>query len=438
MKKKINVQFMALCAAAIVITALVSTALFYNVLEDQVFADLKAYAHIIRQTDPEKLTIGKDEMRITWVDRDGSVLYESQADGAAMENHSGRPEIKQAKQFGMAVNVRWSATLSTHTFYYAERLENGSVLRIAKQSGSISRVMVNTGLIILAISLATFLLCAFLAHYLTKRMAEPIERMAENLLLLDKSEVYEEIRPFVITIKEQHKNILRHAKMRQEFTANVSHELKTPLTAISGYAELMENGMAKEEDIRHFAKQIHANSSRLIMLINDIIKLSELDDEEFKIPFETFDLFLLAENTVDMMELPAKKQEVKLILSGEHVMLYAGKNLIDELLYNLVSKAIRYNVKGGTVWIRIRNADAQPLLEVEDTGIGIPGEHRERVFERFYRVDKSRSKSTGGTGLGLAIVKHIVVQHQAELTLESSEGAGTKIIVKFPFQAPKL
>lgn len=431
MKRKINIRFMVISAAAIIITAVISTLLFYNVLQEQVFSDLEAYEHVVSQVDPEDLKIDKDEIRVTWIAEDGTVLYDSQADPKTMENHKDRPEVIDAKKYGETKEMRWSSTLSVHTFYYAALKEDGSVLRIAKQSGSLYRVMVNTVMIILATSLLTFALCSMVAHLLTRRMVEPIERMADNLVMLDESNVYEEIRPFVTTIKEQHMNILNHAKMRQEFTANVSHELKTPLAAISGYAELIENGMAEEGDIRRFAGQIHKNSSRLLMLINDIIKLSELDDEELEIHFETFDLYTLAENTIHMMDLPAEKQEVDLILSGEHVMVNGGKNLIDELIYNLVSNAVRYNVKGGKVYIEVGMDGTHPVLKVEDTGIGIPKEHQERVFERFYRVDKSRSKSTGGTGLGLAIVKHIVAQHDASISLESEEGKGTKIVVKF-------
>lgn len=431
MKRKINIRFMIISAAAIIITAVISTLLFYKVLQEQVFADLKAYEHIISQTDPSGLVISRDEMRVTLIAEDGTVIYDSQADAKTMENHKNRPEVKEAKKNGTTTEVRWSDTFSVHTFYYAELLENGNVLRIAKQTDSLYHVMMNTVVIILGISIMTFVLCALVSHLLTRRMVEPIERMADNLVMLDESQVYEEIRPFVTTIKEQHTNILNHAKMRQEFTANVSHELKTPLTAISGYAELIGNGMVEEGDIRRFANQIHKNSNRLLMLINDIIKLSELDDEEMEIPFEKFDLYELAENTIHMMEMPAQKQDVKLILYGEHVTVNGGKNLIDELLYNLISNAIRYNVKGGKVFVSIASVEGYPTLKVEDTGIGIPKKHQERVFERFYRVDKSRSKSTGGTGLGLAIVKHIVAQHDAFITLESEEGKGTSITIKF-------
>ena len=223
MKKKMNIRFMIISAAAIIITAVISTVLFYMVLQEQVFSDLKAYEHIVSQIDPTELNIDKDEIRITWIDKDGTVIYDNEADASVMENHKDRPEVIAAQKYGETKKIRWSSTLSVHTFYYAALKEDGSVLRIAKQSSSIYRVMVNAVMIILAMSIVTFVLCATVAHLLTRRMVEPIERMADNLVLLDASNVYEEIRPFVTTIKEQHTNILNHATMRQEFTANVSH-----------------------------------------------------------------------------------------------------------------------------------------------------------------------------------------------------------------------
>ena len=243
--------------------------------------------------------------------------------------------------------------------------------------------------------------------------------------------MYEEMRPFVATIKQQHMDILDHAKMRQEFTANVSHELKTPLTAISGYAELISSGMTDEADTRHFADEIHSNAERLQTLINDIIQLSELDNDHLKLEFETVDLYELAQNAASMLQVTAEKNEVSVGVRGESVMLSGSKTLLEELVYNLCSNAVRYNKRGGSVTVTTTEEDGRPMLVVEDTGIGIPKEQQERVFERFYRVDKSRSKQTGGTGLGLAIVKHIVAQHNAKITLESEEDIGTKITVLF-------
>ena len=270
-----------------------------------------------------------------------------------------------------------------------------------------------------------------ISHYLTKKLVEPIEKLATNIMLVDENNVYEEIRPFVNTIKEQHVNIINNAQLRQEFTANVSHELKTPLTAISGYAELIGNGMTGKEDTIRFSNEIHSNANRLLSLINDIIKLSELDEADHQMEMERIDLYKLAENCVQMMQVTAEKQGIRLTLQGESAMTMANKGLMDEVFYNLCSNAIRYNKPGGSVTVTVGTKDERPFLSVADTGIGIPKECQERVFERFYRVDKSRSKSTGGTGLGLAIVKHIVAQHNAALHLDSELGEGTTIEIVF-------
>lgn len=220
--------------------------------------------------------------------------------------------------------------------------------------------------------------------------------------------------------------------MRQEFTANVSHELKTPLTSISGYAELIEHHMASPEDVPRFAGEIHHNATRLLNMINDIIKLSELDaTEDSTRPMDSVPLYVLAENCVDMLQLHAEKHQVTLDMEGEPCNILGNKEMIEETLYNLCDNAIRYNNPGGTVHVTVRPQGDKVLLKVADTGIGIPKEHQKRIFERFYRVDKSRSKATGGTGLGLAIVKHIVTQHGAELSLESEPGKGTTITILF-------
>ena len=241
--------------------------------------------------------------------------------------------------------------------------------------------------------------------------------------------------PFLNTIQQQHEDIMKSAKIRQEFTANVSHELKTPLTSISGYSELIENGMASAGDVQRFAGEIHKNAQRLLTLINDILRLSELDDSERPVAatFETVDLYDIAKNCVNMLALNAEKHQVHVEMLGTSCLMDGNKQMLEELIYNLCDNAIRYNNQGGSVQVSIQeiNETSQVELIVKDTGIGIPKEHQSRIFERFYRVDKSRSKSTGGTGLGLAIVKHIVSQHQAEIRLESETGIGTTIRIVF-------
>lgn len=440
MKKKINIRFIMIAALAIVVTALSAMLVYYNILKEQVFGDLKAYAHVIELLNIDDLAAGiekdpynpiDDDLRITLIGTDGEVLYESLLNKDEMDNHNERPEIIEAREKGEGEAVRYSSTSGTHTFYYAERLQNGNVLRIGRDSVSVNRIMVNTLVIVLVIALSILFICMGISHYLTKKLVEPIEKLATNIMLVDENNVYEEIRPFVNTIKEQHINIINNAQLRQEFTANVSHELKTPLTAISGYAELIGNGMTGKEDTIRFSNEIHSNANRLLSLINDIIKLSELDEADHQMEMERIDLYKLAENCVQMMQVTAEKQGIRLILQGESTMVMANKGLMDEVFYNLCSNAIRYNKPGGSVTVTVGTKDEHPFLSVADTGIGIPKECQERVFERFYRVDKSRSKSTGGTGLGLAIVKHIVAQHNAALHLDSELGEGTTIEIVF-------
>lgn len=440
MKKKINIRFIMIAALAIVVTALSAMLVYYNILKEQVFGDLKAYAHVIELLNIDDLAEGiekdpynpiDDDLRITLIGTDGEVLYESLLNKDEMDNHYERPEIMEAREKGEGEAVRYSATSGTHTFYYAERLQNGNVLRIGRDSVSVNRIMVNTLVIVLVIALCILFVCMGISHYLTKKLVEPIEKLATNIMLVDENNVYEEIRPFVNTIKEQHINIINNAQLRQEFTANVSHELKTPLTAISGYAELIGNGMTGKEDTIRFSNEIHSNANRLLSLINDIIKLSELDEADHQMEMERIDLYELAENCVQMMQVTAEKQGIRLTLEGESAMVMANKGLMDEVFYNLCSNAIRYNKPGGSVTVTVGTKDERPFLSVADTGIGIPKECQERVFERFYRVDKSRSKSTGGTGLGLAIVKHIVAQHNAALHLDSELGEGTTIEIVF-------
>lgn len=440
MKKKINIRFIMIAALAIVVTALSAMLVYYNILKEQVFGDLKAYAHVIELLNIDDLAVEiekdpynpiDDDLRITLIGTDGEVLYESLLNKDEMDNHNERPEIIEAREKGEGEAVRYSATSGTHTFYYAERLQNGNVLRIGRDSVSVNRIMVNTLVIVLVIALCILFVCMVISHYLTKKLVEPIEKLATNIMLVDENNVYEEIRPFVNTIKEQHVNIINNAQLRQEFTANVSHELKTPLTAISGYAELIGNGMTGKEDTIRFSNEIHSNANRLLSLINDIIKLSELDEADHQMEMERIDLYKLAENCVQMMQVTAEKQGIRLTLQGESAMTMANKGLMDEVFYNLCSNAIRYNKPGGSVTVTVGTKDERPFLSVADTGIGIPKECQERVFERFYRVDKSRSKSTGGTGLGLAIVKHIVAQHNAALHLDSELGEGTTIEIVF-------
>ena len=316
-------------------------------------------------------------------------------------------------------------------FYYAVRLDNGDVLRISKEVSSMTGILISTVPRLVALSILLFAACVLLSHALTKSIVKPIEELAQNLDGPAMYHVYEELEPYVTTIRTQHEDIIRNANMRQEFTANVSHELKTPLTSISGYSELIENGIATGDDVQRFAKEIHKSSNRLLTLINDIIRLSELDVTTEDI-MEELDISEMAANSVEMLQMAAEKHQVRISFSGEKQMVMANRQMMDELIYNLCDNAIRYNNPGGRVDVSVYREVDRTVLEVKDNGIGIPEKDQERIFERFYRVDKSRSKSTGGTGLGLAIVKHIIALHDnVRLELRSKLGEGTTVYVYF-------
>ncbi len=433
MKKKINRQLMFLSSMAIVITLLLMAVVFYRLFQAQVMEDLRIYAQALADGGTmaadempdvvsdaaaddmpdagsdagavknyayiDRYSQGRENVRATVITPEGEVLYDSNADIGGMDNHAGRPEVAEALREGEGRSVRQSSTMQRSTFYYTILLPDGNVLRVARESHSIWSILYRSLPAILAAVCAILALCVFLSRYLTASLVAPIGRLVED--------------------------------MRQEFSANVSHELKTPLTAISGYAELIENGMAVGQDAVRFASEIRRNANRLLMLINDTIRLSELDVQDREIPFEQIDLYEIARDCVEMLQLRAKEREVDLRLEGGSVMVQGDRQMLEELLYNLCDNAISYNNAGGFVVVSVEDANGRRTLRVQDTGSGIPKEWQERIFERFYRVDKSRSKSTGGTGLGLAIVKHIVAVHRAGLTLVSEPGEGTTITVTF-------
>ena len=437
MKKKINLQFMFISAVGILLTFCLSTVIFYELFKSEVVDELKTYADVIKETQSyDQIMQGEydpdvDDLRITMIKKDGEVFYDSFADVKKMENHANRQEVRQALKHGNGKAIRTSDTLDKNTFYYAVRLDDGNVLRVAKESRSIWSVFIKVMPAILILILVILAISKMLSDVLTKSLLLPIEQMSENLDHLEDITTYKELMPFINTIQEQHKNILMNAKMRQEFTANVSHELKTPLTAISGYSELIQNGMTNEEETIRFAGEIHKSAKRLLTLINDTIRLSQLDTSEQKVIYEAIDLYKIAEDCVNMLKFSAENHGITISIHGTNAYLEGNKEMLEEVVYNLCDNAIRYNNEGGKVDVTVKPVKGKIYLCVEDNGIGISKEHQERIFERFYRVDKSRSKSTGGTGLGLAIVKHIIQQHGAHMELTSEKGKGTKIEIEF-------
>ena len=480
-----------------------------------------------------------DRFRVTWIDKDGTVLFDTQADQTAMENHADREEIREAMETGSGSAVRNSSTMTEQTYYEARRLYDGTVLRISANQASAWALMIDLLWPILLIAVLAIGLSALLARRMAKIIVGPL-----NKLDLEKplsNDTYEELLPLLRRINRQHlqidaqmrklrrktdefiqitlhmqeglvvldretnirsinsaalrifraeescvgsgffqinrSNDLRQAlndaldhghgslirefdgriyrfdmsrirsdgrllgavilavdvteaqnaeKLRREFSANVSHELKTPLQSIIGSAELLESGVVKPEDTPRFVGHIRREAKRLVNLIEDIIRLSQLD-EGVVMPTETVDILALAEEVHSILRPSAEDRNVTIAVSGAGFSVTGVRRMLHEVVYNLCDNAIKYNVPGGSVQIHAEN----DCLTVSDTGIGIPPEHQDRIFERFYRVDKSHSKATGGTGLGLSIVKHAVAYHNAKITLDSTPGKGTTITIQF-------
>lgn len=437
MKKKIFKYFACMITVAILATTLLLSWVNYEMFKGRVMDDLEAYGRMFAvEMNGEAETQSalhslEEDIRVTLVHADGTVYYDNFADPNAMDNHADRPEIRQALENGSGSDIRNSSTVDQSAFYYAVRLKNGDVMRLAQEASNIWSVYFRSMPLIMLLAAGMACVSLYLAHLLTARLVQPIERMTAHLNNVSGVARYPELEPFMDMIEQQHEEILRSANMRVEFTANVSHELKTPLTSISGYAELIESGMAQGEQAKTFAAEIHKSANRLLTLINDIIRLSQMDAPMPDLKFEPVDLAQIAANTFEQLEMSARKADVTLQLDAKPAMVEADRQMMDELLYNLCDNAIRYNVHGGSVKLEVRPVRDKVIVCVQDTGIGISPENQEHVFERFYRVDKSRSKATGGTGLGLAIVKHIAVKHNAQIELESELGRGTKISVIF-------
>ena len=480
-----------------------------------------------------------DRFRVTWIDTDGTVLFDTQVDQTVMENHADREEIREAFETGSGSAVRNSSTLTEQTYYEAQRLQDGTVLRISTNQASAWALMMDLLWPIILIAVLAIGLSLILARRMAKNIVEPLNKLDLEQPL--KNDVYEEISPLLHRIHRQHRQIaeqidqlnrkanefqqitshmqeglvlldsegtiisinpaakalfeaeddcvgknfltidrtssMRNAvndaldkgrgyaklgrngrnyqfdlsriesdgavigavvlafditdrlnaeQMRREFSANVSHELKTPLQGIIGSAELLESGMVKWEDEVRFVGHIKKEASRLVSLIQDIIRLSQLD-EGVELPKEKVDMLELAEDVKAILETSAAEKQVTVHIAGKGFCVEGVRRMLHEVVYNLCDNAIKYNVPGGSVTIHAENN----RLVVSDTGIGIPAEHKDRIFERFYRVDKSHSKASGGTGLGLSIVKHAAAYHKAEISLESTPGKGTTITIRF-------
>ncbi len=554
MRKKIFQAMMAAAGSVLLASLIIILGCLYDYFdglqEKQMQDELTLAAAAIEESGQaylDDLNLESKTFRLTWIDAQGNVLYDTKADGSSMENHADREEFQQAIKNGFGESSRYSSTLMEKTLYRAQRLADGSVLRI-----SVSRA--TSGVLVLGMLqpiLLVLIVALVLSALLSKRIARWVVAPLENLDLEHplENDTYEELAPLLGRINQQRRQIdLQLAKLqrgndeftqvtgsmkeglillnersqvlsinpmaqrlfetdercvgedfltverspevsaaiqtalqsgycelqlargehiyqldisvissggavigavilvfdvtenaraeqsRREFTANVSHELKTPLQSIMGSAELIENGLVAAQDMPRFVGHIRTEAARLVSLIEDIIRLSQLD-EGGELPFEVCDLAEIARETTDSLADAAEQRKIRLTFSGEPLGLCSVKRLLAEICYNLCDNAIKYNREGGQVMVSVSRVGEEAVLAVKDTGIGIPPEHQERVFERFYRVDKSHSKESGGTGLGLSIVKHAVQDLGGHLALSSTPGEGTEIKVYLPLKS---
>ena len=437
LQTKIQKNMILIILVTLAIAYAVTTLLVYrqtvDVMEKEVRQEagyIQAAIEISGQGYLTELDSADKDTRITLITEQGEVLYDSdQAYEADLENHAGRPEVKEALQDGTGSNVRRSDTLNEEMYYYAVQLSDGSILRVSKTMDTAFRTAVEVLPGMGVIGACMLALAALLSRWQVRRLIRPINELDLNIPL--ENEMYEELTPLLKRIDEQNKQKDAIANMRKEFSANVSHELKTPLTSISGYAEIMKNGLVRPEDMKGFAERIYNEASRLITLVEDIIKLSKLDEGEIEIEKEDVDLYDLTREIVSRLAPQAEKRAVHVEVTGENVICHGVRQILDEMIYNICENAIKYNRRGGSVSVWVGATLKGKKIIVTDTGIGIPEDQQERIFERFYRVDKSHSKETGGTGLGLSIVKHGAMLHNAQIHVESKVGKGTKMELTF-------
>ena len=443
MKQRIFSHTSLLIILSVILTFLAAGTVMYNrydIYMKQGVRDEAAYIKTGLEEDGEEFLttrIGNaTSSRITLLGEDGKVLFDSIENPAEMENHSNRPEFIEAQKKGYSEMIRYSDTLSKQTFYYALSLKNGQVLRVAKTTDSLLMTVASSFLLLGLLVCIILVIEIFLVQKQTQKLIEPINQI--NLEQPLDYVCYEELRPLLFRLDQQNRQIkkqledLKNAEsVRKEFTANVSHELKTPLMSISGYAELMMNGMVPSDKVQDFSGRIYHESVRLSNLVADIIQLSRLDEKNGESMFETVDIEELGQDVINNLQERAAKKKIELEYKGSDAQVQGVRHVLYEMLYNITDNAIRYTPEGGEVRVFVGKFNGKPFFRVEDNGIGIPENEQQRIFERFYRVDKSHSRETGGTGLGLSIVKHGAVLHHAKILLDSEPGKGTKMEILF-------
>ena len=550
MTKKIFKSIMFVCALVLTVGLAAVMGILYSNFDGQMRKELSkeaAYlAYGVEQQGLNYLKNIKDKSaRITYIDQDGTVLFDNEADVSEMKNHSDRTEFQKAEKYGAGESSRYSDTLSEKTIYYALRLKDGTVLRVSGTQDSVLALVENLIFPLCGLLGLMLILSGIMASAISKRIVKPINEL--DLESPEENRIYEELSPLLSKIHRQNREIqnqlelakqqqeefalitenmqeglividkytmilsanssawnlfhmdrvcqgesvycldreeeFRHAieqvlsgehtelvlklngsdiqlianpvirdkktegavvllvnvteklereSLRREFSANVSHELKTPLTSISGFAEIMQGGLVKCEDIPQFAGRIYKESQRLLQLVEDVIQISQLDEEKTSYTWESVDVYQVCKNAFESLKEKAKRLNVHLYICGEYMKMEAVRTLLEEAVYNVCDNAIKYNRNDGSVSVFLTQTAQEIQIVVKDTGVGIPKEDQDRVFERFYRVDKSHSKEIGGTGLGLSIVKHAVGALKGSVILRSEEGNGTEICMKFP------
>lgn len=550
MTKKIFKSIMFVCALVLAVGLAAVMGILYSNFDGQMRKELSKeatyLAYGVEQQGVDYLKNIKDKSaRITYIDQDGTVLFDNEADISEMKNHSDRTEFQKAEKYGAGESSRYSDTLSEKTIYYALRLKDGTVLRVSGTQDSVLALVENLIFPLCGLLCLMLILSGIMASAISKRIVKPINEL--DLESPKENQVYEELSPLLSKIHRQNREIqnqlelakqqqeefslitenmqeglividkytmilsanssawnlfhmdrgcqgesvycldreeeFRHAieqvlsgehtelvlklngsdiqlianpvirdkktegavvllvnvteklereSLRREFSANVSHELKTPLTSISGFAEIMQGGLVKNEDIPKFAGRIYKESQRLLQLVEDVIQISQLDEEKTSYTWEPVDVYQVCKNAFESLKEKAKRLNVHLYICGERMKMEAVRTLLEEAVYNICDNAIKYNRNDGSVSVFLTQTAQDIQIVVKDTGVGIPREDQDRVFERFYRVDKSHSKEIGGTGLGLSIVKHAVGALKGSVILRSEEGNGTEITLRFP------
>ncbi len=435
MTKKIFIHSFLLGTLVLILCSAIFFGIQYRETMDETYDALKGEAKYaasgMAHGGLEYLKSLEDINRITWIDRDGSVLYDSEYPDLD-RNQAEFSEVREAFEIGEGQGIRLSQSGGQSTLYYAFRCADDTVLRLSRP---LSRVQAAFHSIspVLWVFVLVFLISGVISFRVANQILKPVNDI--NLEHLDGYNSYPELRPLIDKLQEQKLTIREQSEsreqLRREFSANVSHELKTPLTSISGFAELIREGMCSKDKAREFAGDIQKEAQRMIVLIDDIIKLSRLDEESAPQEWEQVDLYEVAEDVVDSLRSQANDRKIIVLVEGTHESVRGVWQLIHEMIYNLCDNAIKYDHDGGNVNVRIGREEGKVFVTVADDGIGIPKDQQARVFERFYRVDKSHSKKVGGTGLGLSIVKHGAQFHDAEVFLKSKPGEGTEVKIVF-------